>query len=62
MRKHTHVYYEACTKMLMQSKHKQKFEKVFDFDELTRLPEENEIPQFALNQKTNTKATNLEQM
>jgi len=61
MRKHTHVYYEACTKMLMQSKHKQKFEKVFDFDELTRLPEEIEIPQFAANGKIiTTVVTNVE--
>ena len=60
MRKHTHVYYEACTKMLMQSKHKQKFAKIFDFDELTRLPDENERNQFVLNQKVNTKATDVE--
>ena len=42
MKKHRHAYYEACGKMLKCSQHSRKFDSVFHFDELLKVPETDE--------------------
>ena len=43
MSKYRFAYYEACTKMLANSSMRAKFEKIFDFDDLTRVPDDAEF-------------------